>query len=88
MAGGLENAISRVQAHLAHIGKDLRIEVEVRDFRELDKALSIGASTASCWTISRLEDLKVGCWSDSGAMRPSHLVASREANLREHALTG
>ena len=42
MAGGIEQAISRVKSHLEKIGKDLKIEIEVRDFDELNQALSVG----------------------------------------------
>lgn len=40
MAGGIPQAIERVHQHLKTIGKDLKIEIEVRDFDELDQALA------------------------------------------------
>jgi nicotinate-nucleotide pyrophosphorylase (carboxylating) len=88
MAGGLENAISRVQAHLAHIGKDLRIEVEVRDFRELDKALSIGGFDRIMLDNFTPEDLKVAVGLIAGRYETESSGGITEANLREHALTG
>jgi nicotinate-nucleotide pyrophosphorylase (carboxylating) len=42
MAGGIESAISRTKAHLSTIKKDLKIEVEVRDFEELNEVLRVG----------------------------------------------
>ena len=41
-AGGIEKAITKTKAYLAEIGKDLRIEVEVRNFEELDEVLRVG----------------------------------------------
>lgn len=41
-AGGIDKAISRVHEYLKAKGKDLRIEIEVRDFDELDQVLRIG----------------------------------------------
>ena len=42
MAGGIQQAIERVHQHLKSIGKDLKIEIEVRNFEELNEVLSIG----------------------------------------------
>ncbi len=41
-AGGIENAIDRCHDYLAAKGKDLRIEIEVRDFGELERVLAHG----------------------------------------------
>ena len=41
-AGGIENAISRCHEYLKEKGKDLRIEIEVRDFAELQRVLDFG----------------------------------------------
>ena len=40
--GGVHNAISRAKAYCKEHGKDLKIECEVRDFKELDEALAEG----------------------------------------------
>lgn len=40
-AGGVVPAIERTKAYLKENGKDLKIEVEVRDMHELDQALSV-----------------------------------------------
>ena len=40
-AGGLVEAVERTKKYLAENNKDLKIEVEVRDMVELDKALSV-----------------------------------------------
>lgn len=41
-AGGIEQAITRAKNYLKEKGKDLKIEIEVRNFEELDEALRIG----------------------------------------------
>ncbi len=41
-AGGIEKAINAVKKYLAEINKDLKIEVEVRNFIELDEVLKVG----------------------------------------------
>ncbi|MDR2918895.1 MAG: carboxylating nicotinate-nucleotide diphosphorylase [Tannerella sp.] len=41
-AGGIEQAITRAKNYLKEKGKDLKIEIEVRNFDELDEALHIG----------------------------------------------
>ena len=39
-AGGIHNAISRAKTYCAEKGKDLKIEIEVRNFKELEEALA------------------------------------------------
>lgn len=41
-AGGIENAITRCHEYLKAKGKDLKIEIEVRNFDELNRVLAIG----------------------------------------------
>lgn len=41
-AGGIENAIRRAQDYCKAKGKDLKIEIEVRNFEELNQVLAIG----------------------------------------------
>lgn len=41
-AGGIEKAISRCHEYLKEKGKDLKIEIEVRDFTELQRVLDFG----------------------------------------------
>lgn len=41
-AGGIEQAITRAQDYLKEKGKNLKIEIEVRNFYELEEALRIG----------------------------------------------
>jgi nicotinate-nucleotide pyrophosphorylase (carboxylating) len=41
-AGGIKPAIERTQAYLKESGKNLKVEIEVRDFEELNQVLEIG----------------------------------------------
>lgn len=41
-AGGITPAIEKTVAYLASIGKDLKIEIEVRNFEELKEVLKVG----------------------------------------------
>ncbi|NDW13744.1 carboxylating nicotinate-nucleotide diphosphorylase [Bacteroides sp. 214] len=41
-AGGIDKAITRAHKYLQEKGKDLKIEIEVRNFDELNQVLSIG----------------------------------------------
>ena len=41
-AGGIENAITRAQEYLKEKGKDLKIEIEVRNMDELEEVMRIG----------------------------------------------
>ena len=41
-AGGIDNAISRAKAYLKEKGKNLKIEIEVRNFNELAQVMSVG----------------------------------------------
>lgn len=41
-AGGIKNAIEGAQNYCREKGKDLKIEIEVRNFKELDEVLKIG----------------------------------------------
>lgn len=41
-AGGIEKAITRARNYLKEKGKDLKIEIEVRNFDELEEAMRVG----------------------------------------------
>jgi nicotinate-nucleotide pyrophosphorylase (carboxylating) len=41
-AGGIDKAITRVKEYLKEKGKDLKIEIEVRNFDELQQVLNVG----------------------------------------------
>ena len=41
-AGGIEKAVTKTKAYLAEKGKDLKIEVEIRNFEELEEVMRVG----------------------------------------------
>jgi nicotinate-nucleotide pyrophosphorylase (carboxylating) len=41
-AGGIENAIAAEQSYLKKKGKSLKVEIEVRNFKELDEVIRVG----------------------------------------------
>jgi nicotinate-nucleotide pyrophosphorylase (carboxylating) len=41
-AGGISEALNKINDYLTYNGLDLKVEIEVRDFEELEKAISIG----------------------------------------------
>lgn len=41
-AGGIEKAVNKTKAYLAEKGKDLKIEVEIRNFEELEEIMRVG----------------------------------------------
>ena len=47
-AGGIEQAITRAQNYLKEKGKNLKIEIEVRNFDELQQAMNVGGIDQMC----------------------------------------
>ncbi len=88
MAGGLEQALLRVKQHLANINKKLRIEVEVRDFDELDEALRLGGFHRIMLDNFSPSDLEKAVQLVAGRYETESSGGITEANLRDHALTG
>ncbi len=88
MAGGLEQALLRVKAHLANINKDLSIEVEVRDFDELNEALRLGGFHRIMLDNFSPSDLEKAVQLVAGRYETESSGGITEANLRDHALTG
>ena len=88
MAGGIESAISRTKAHLSSIGKDLKIEVEVRDFDELDEVLRVGGIHRIMLDNFHPDDEKkaVGLIADRFETEASGGIT--EETIRAHALAG
>jgi len=41
-AGGIRQALTKTKEYLKNTNKDLKIEIEVRDFQELNEALTVG----------------------------------------------
>lgn len=88
MAGGLEPALQRMHAHLAHIGKELRIEVEVRSMQELDEALRLGGFHRIMLDNFAPNELRKAVVQIDGHYETESSGGITEATIREHALTG
>lgn len=88
MAGGMEQAISSVKKHLSSIGKDLRIEVEVRDFSELEKALSIGGFHRIMLDNFHPDEEKKAVEMIDGKYETEASGGITEETIRAHALSG
>ena len=59
-AGGIANAINRCHAYLKEKGKDLKIEIEVRNLDELRQVLDIGGVDRVMFDNFSLEDTRKG----------------------------
>ena len=88
MAGGIEAAISRTKAHLASIGKDLKIEVEVRDFDELNEVLSVGGIHRIMLDNFHPDDEKKAVDLIAGRFETEASGGITEETIRAHALAG
>ncbi len=88
LAGGLEQAVHRVRKHLVSLGKDLRIEVEVRDMDELHEALRIGGFHRIMLDNFPLEVQKEAVQLIAGRYETEASGGITEQTIRDHALTG
>jgi nicotinate-nucleotide pyrophosphorylase (carboxylating) len=88
MAGGIGQAISSVQGHLLSIGKDLRVEIEVRDFEELEEVLSIGGIHRIMLDNFYPEDEKKAVELIAGRYETEASGGITEETIRAHALSG
>ncbi|MDB4656147.1 carboxylating nicotinate-nucleotide diphosphorylase [Flavobacteriales bacterium] len=88
MAGGIEAAISRTKAHLSSIGKDLKIEVEVRDFDELDEVLRVGGIHRIMLDNFHPDDEKKAVELIAGRFETEASGGITEETIRAHALAG
>ena len=88
MAGGIPQAIERVQNHLKSIGKDLKIEIEVRDFDELNEALAVGGFHRIMLDNFHPDDEKKAVELIAGEYETEASGGITESTIRAHALAG
>ncbi len=88
MAGGIPQAVERVHEHLKSIGKDLKIEIEVRDFTELEKALSVGGFHRIMLDNFHPDDEKKAVQLIAGRFETEASGGITETTIRAHALSG
>lgn len=88
MAGGIPQAVERVHQHLKSIGKDLKIEIEVRDFDELNQALSVGGFHRIMLDNFHPDDEKKAVELIAGRFETEASGGITESTIRAHALAG
>lgn len=88
MAGGIPQAINRVNKHLLEIGKSLRIEIEVRDFDELNQALEAGGFHRLMLDNFHPDDEKKAVDLIAGKYETEASGGITEETIRAHALAG
>jgi nicotinate-nucleotide pyrophosphorylase (carboxylating) len=87
-AGGIENAIDSAKAYLASINKSLKIEIEVRNFMELDRVLKHGGIDRIMLDNFNTADLMEAVKRVGGRFETEASGGVNESNIREYASTG
>lgn len=87
-AGGIENAINNVKNYLKSKGKALKIEIEVRNFDELQKVLSVGGVDRIMLDNFTPENLKKAISIIDGRFETEASGGITETNLKIYAETG
>ncbi len=87
-AGGIENAINNVKKYLKENKKTLKIEIEVRNFDELQKVLTIGGVDRIMLDNFNPEDLKKAVDIIGGRFETEASGGINETNLKTYAETG
>ncbi len=87
-AGGIKPAIERTQAYLKESGKNLKVEIEVRDFNELNQVLEIGGVDRIM-----LDNFSVEQLEEALKLIPSHYETEASGGItietiRDYAETG
>jgi nicotinate-nucleotide pyrophosphorylase (carboxylating) len=88
LTGGIEAALSRTKSHLKSIGKDLKIEIEVRDFKELNEVLRVGGFHRIMLENFNPEDEKRAVDLIAGRYETEASGGITEEIIRAHALSG
>jgi nicotinate-nucleotide pyrophosphorylase (carboxylating) len=87
-AGGIEKAIIKVHQYLKKHNKTLKIEVEARNFEELDEILRVGQVNRIMLDNFSVEDLKKAIERIDGKYETEASGGITEATLRKYAETG
>lgn len=88
MSGGIAKAIDRVHQHLEKIGKKLPIELEVRNFDELDQALKRGGITRIMLDNFSPENLRKAVAIVDRRFETEASGGINESNIAEYSATG
>jgi nicotinate-nucleotide pyrophosphorylase (carboxylating) len=87
-AGGIENAINNVKKYLQENNKTLKIEIEVRNFDELQMVLTVGGVDRIMLDNFSPEDLKKAVDIIGGRFETEASGGINETNLKTYAETG
>ncbi len=87
-AGGITKAILSEQAYLARIGKDLKIEIEVRNFEELAEVMKVGQVHRIMLDNFSPQDLKLAVQIIDGKFETEASGGITLDTIREYAETG
>lgn len=87
-AGGIENAICRAQDYLKEKNKDLKIEIEVRNFDELNQVLKVGGVDRIMLDNFTPENIKKAVEIIAGKYETESSGGITFDTLREYAETG
>jgi nicotinate-nucleotide pyrophosphorylase (carboxylating) len=87
-AGGVQNAIKSTVSYLEKAGKNLKIEIEVRNLRELDEVLSVGHVHRIMLDNMLPSDIREAIGMIGGRYETEASGGITEKNIREIAETG
>lgn len=87
-AGGIENAVNNVKKYLKTQNKTLKIEIEVRNFDELNEVLSMGGVDIIMLDNFTPEDLRKAVEMIGKRFKTEASGGITETNLRSYAETG
>lgn len=87
-AGGIEAALSQARAYLKRTGRQLQIEIEVRNLSELEQVLQIGNIDRIMLDNFSLDDLRTAVQRVAGRYPTEASGGIREETLRAVAETG
>lgn len=87
-AGGIKQAIEAEHTYLKRLGKKLKIEIEVRNFKELDEVMHVGGVDRIMLDNFSPQDLKKAVEIINGVYETEASGGINLSNIREYALTG
>lgn len=87
-AGGIKNAITSTNSYLKEKGKSLKVEIEVRDFNELNEVINFGGINRIMLDNFSPENLKKAVALIDGMYETEASGGITMSNIREYAETG
>ena len=87
-AGGIKNAITRAKQYLKEKNKDLKIEIEVRNFDELNEALNVGGVDRIMLDNFTVEDTRKAVDIVNGRVELESSGGITFETIRDYAVTG